>query len=168
MTRMTTATLTVGPRTLSPWGDRAWRVALVAQHVTGGGSDYWIVTPTQPAQHPARPDVLLIEQPDDESAIDSVLMLLAVHLGDENVEGYLMDTANIELVDGVRVVAPFWDVSPAETRRFLSSKMAASVRLGLTVMDEHGVVTDELVSGLRSLGFDVDVFSLTSSSVSAG
>ena len=141
---------------------------MTAQHVTGGGSDYWIVTPTHPAQHPVRPDTLVIEQPDLESTIDSVLMLLAVHVGDENVEGYLLDTANIDLVDGVRVVAPFWDVTPTETRRFLSSRMSASVRLGLTVMDEHGVVTDELVSGLRSLGFDVDVFSVTSSSAAAG
>lgn len=167
MTRLTTATLMVGPRTLSPWGDRAWRVTLTAQHVSGGETDYWIVTPTQPAQHPVRPDELLIEQPDTENAIDSILMLMSAHVGDEHVEGYLLDTANIELEDGVRVVAPFWDVSAPETRKFLSSKLSASVRLGLTVMCEQSVVTDELVEGLRQLGFDVDVFGVTSSSAAA-
>lgn len=167
MTRQTTAILTAGPRQVGAWADRAWRLALTSQLVSGGSSDYWIATPTAPALHPVEPAELLVEQPGREFLVDSIIMMLAAHLGDATVEGYLIDSGNIALDDTTRTIAPFWDVSAPSTRMYLARRMSEVVRVGITVLDEFSPVTDEVIDELRSLGFDVDVFGLVSSSLVA-
>ena len=165
MTRPTTALLSAGPRTAGAWGDRAWRVALTAQLVSGGSADYWIVTPTVPALHSVEPAELPIEQPGAEFVVDSILLMLAAHLGDSAVEGYLLDSGNISLEGETRVIAPYWDVSAPSTAGYLAGRMSELVRIGITVLDELSPASDEVVDVLRQLGFDVDVFGLVSTSV---
>ena len=167
MSRISTAMLTVGPKTLAPWGDRAWRVSLVAQLVEGASSPYWIVSPTQPAEHAVVPDSISVELPGSGFLIESIVMLLAAHLGDQHVEGYLMDTENIQMVQGSRHIAPYYDVSPASTFAYLTRRLSDSLRLSITVLDEFSMVDGEVVRGLRNAGFDVDVFGLISSGVDA-
>ena len=169
MSKVSTVLLSAGPRSIGPWGDRDWRVALSAQLVEGGSVAYWLAAPTEPALHPAAPNALAIETPEHYVVVDSILMLLATHLGDENVEGYLLDTHNVTLVDGMRVVAPFWDITAAESLKFLVSRLTESVRLAFTILDEVRLVDDDVIQTLRVLGFDVEVYSLSSSSaISSG
>jgi hypothetical protein len=149
----------VGPRSISPWGDRAWRVAFTAQLVVGGSSAYWIVTATEPASHPSRPNEISIAAPTAENVLDSVILLLAAHAGGDDVERCLVESHNIEVSDQVRVIAPFWDLAP-EVTAFLSSRLTPAIRLGVTFLDQPELFTPEVVDGLRSLGFDVDVFGL--------
>lgn len=169
MSKVSTALLTVGPRSISPWGDRAWRVSLTAQLVEGGSSAHWLVTPTEPAEYRLSSSSLVVPAPENDEVVDSVLMLLASHLGDSAVEGYLVDTHNLEVLDGVRSLATFWDVSPSETTRFIVEKLSNRVRLGFTVLDDSSLVTGGVIETLRGYGFDVDVFHLLSSSkIAAG
>ena len=162
MSKQTTALLTVGPKTIAPWGDRAWRITLTAQLVAANSGDYWIVTPTQPPLNEVKPAELTVEVPHDESLVESVIMLLAAHVGDEDTEACLTETHNIELVNGVRQIAPFWDISDASTLRYLVGRLSEQVRIGLTVLDEMSLVTETSITQLRDLGFDVDVFVLSS------
>jgi hypothetical protein len=158
MSKQTTALLTVGPKSIAPWGDRAWRIALTAQLVSANSGDYWIVTPTEPANHVVVPAEVLVEMPHRDSLIESILMLLAAHLGDEDVEACLIDTHNIEVTEGVRTVAPYWDVSDKRTFEYLTVRLSQLVRLGVTVLDEMSLVSPDVIADLRLLGFDVDVF----------
>lgn len=162
MSKQSTVLLTAGPRTIAPWGDRVWRVSLTAQLVAANSGDYWIVSPTQPAEFPVANEVINVEVPSSEAVVESVLMLLSAHLGDSAVEGYLLDTGNVETVDGKRVVAPFWDVSAPETMRYLARKLSETVRLGFTFLDGESLVDHSTIATLRSFGFDVDVFALES------
>jgi hypothetical protein len=161
MSRQSTALLTIGPRTLSPWGDRAWRVAATAQLVEGS-SAYWIVTSTVPAQHLVRPYEIEVPVPHAEAVIDSVLFLLASHFGDEVVENYLVETHDLSLKGDIRELAPFYELADT-TRDFLANKMAGVVRLGFTRLDDLSLVNDEVITGLLRYGFDVEVYALTSS-----
>jgi ribosomal protein S8 len=162
MSKQTTALLTVGPRSIAPWGDRQWRVAIHAQLVSANSGDYWLVSPTEPAEHPVKSNVVGVEMPSSESVIESILMLLSAYLGDANVEGYLRETANIELVGRERVIAPYFDVSAPETMMYLAARMSDAVRLGITVLDEMSLVDADVIATLRSWGFDVDVYTLDS------
>ena len=162
MTRQTTALLTVGPRTLAPWNDRVWRVAGTAQLVEGS-APYWLVTPTQPAEHEVTTETILVEVPHADAVVWSVLMVVAAWFGGSEVEAVLTEGQNltVDAVTGAREVAPYWELADT-TVTTLASKLSAQVRLGLTLMDDLSLVDDDVVEGLRALGFDVDVFVLGS------
>lgn len=162
MSKQTTALLTVGPRNISPWGDRLWRVSIHAQLVAANGGDYWLVSPTEPAQHPVESNVVAVEMPSSESVVESIVMLLAAHLGDEDVEACLTETHNIEVTEGVRRISPYWDVSDPRTFEYLTGRLSQLIRLGVTVLDDMSLVNSEAIADLRLLGFDVDVFVPTS------
>ena len=156
MTRQTTAMMMVGPRSVSPWGDRIWRLALSAQLVEGN-EPYWLVSVTQPANHEVKPDTVGIASPDTDNVVMSIVMLLAAHLGSGEVENFLVETHNLTLLENVREIAPFYDLSE-NTTRALVKELTSSVRLGFTLMEELSLVDAGLVGALRGLGFDVEVF----------
>jgi hypothetical protein len=160
MSRQSTALLTVGPRTIAPWGDRAWRVSGTAQLVEGS-SAYWIVTPTQPANHPATPSEVDVLVPAPDTVVESLLLLLAVHFGDDQLAEYLVEHHNLTIDDaGVRVVAPYWELA-GEVISHLARNLSQTVRLGVTLLDDISLMDDEVIDTLRGLGFDVDVFAPT-------
>lgn len=158
MSRVSTALLTVGPRSLAPWGDRAWRIAATAQLVEGS-TPYWIVSATKPAQHHVRPLEIEVPSPHADSVIESILYLLGCHFGDEEIESYLVETHNITVYeDSTRELAQFFELAD-QTREFLANRLASSVRLGFVKLDDLSLVTDEVIQKLRELGFDVEAFS---------
>ena len=157
MSKQTTSLLSVGPLTTGPFGDvEPWRVSSQSQLVEGG-IPYWLVTPTQPAEHVIGTDVLVVEFPDAKAVVASVLMLVATWHGGESVLGYLMDTENVRLDGKVRSIAPYWELSEDGVRH-LSNKLKGQVKLAFTIMDDLCLVDDEVIGALRSLGFHVDVF----------
>jgi hypothetical protein len=160
MSRVSTALLTVSPRSISPWGDRSWRVCGSAQLVENSRA-YWLVSPTLPAEHAVAPDVVQIEAPEASAVVDSVLMMLAAWFGDEEVEGYLLETHNIDLVDNRREIQKFWELSDS-TVQYLAGRLSNSLRLGVTVLEEFSLMNESVIAALRGLGFDVDVFVLES------
>jgi len=162
MPSFTTSLITAGPKSIAPWGDRKWRIALSAQYVSGSSSDYWLVTPTNPANHAVDGYALTVPQPDHEGVLDSLIYMLAIHLGDDDLEGYLFDHHNIEVADGLRVPVDFWELTES-TRQHLGSRLASQFRLAVTVMDEICPVDPAVVRDLRALGFDVDVYTLLES-----
>jgi hypothetical protein len=102
-------------------------------------------------------DSVTIEQPDKEFVLDSALMVLGAWFGGDRVADYLVETHNLEVRSEVRTIAPYWDFSES-TREFIAAEMNQYVRLGVTVLDDLSLVSSEVISGLRSLGFDVTVF----------
>lgn len=160
MSRQSTTLMAIGPRTVSPWGDRAWRVAATAQLVEGSNA-YWIVTPTVPAQNVVKPADVCVTAPYAEAVLDSVLFLLGGHFGDVDVEAYLEETHNLHVNDGTRELAPFYELAET-TRDFLAVKMARLVRLGFTRLDDLSLVSDDVIAALLRYGFDVEVYDLTS------
>ena len=157
MSKQTTALLSVGPLTTGPFGDvEPWRVSSQSQLVEGG-IPYWLVTPTQPAEHVIGTDVIVVEFPDANAVVASVLMLVATWHGGEGVLGYLMDTENVTMGGNVRSIAPYWELSEDGVRH-LSNKLKGQVKLAFTIMDDMCLVDDEVIGTLRSLGFHVDVF----------
>jgi hypothetical protein len=160
MSRQSTSLLTIGPRSLSPWGDRVWRVAATAQLVEGS-SAYWIVTSTVPAQHSVAPDEVEVPAPHADAVVDSVLFLLACHFGDEFTETYLVEAHNLVLKGVTRELAPFYELADT-TREFIANKMSGLVRLAFTRLDDLSLVNDEVVAALLRYGFDVEVYDLTS------
>jgi hypothetical protein len=159
MSRSTTVLLTLGPRTVGSWADRAYRVSHTAQLVEGGSSAYWLVTPTSPAEHAVTPSVIRIETPEPSDVVNATIMLAGIHVGNGMAEGILLETHNVELVDGVRKVAEFWEVEP-RTEANLAKILAPNIRLSFTLLDEMNLVTEEVTERLISYGFDVEVFSL--------
>jgi hypothetical protein len=122
-----------------------------------GSTPYWIVTPTLPASHSATPAEVEVVVPHSEAVVASVLMFLAAHFGDEDVEAYLVETHNVTLRDGVREIAPYYELAD-ETVRFLADHLSRTLRLAVTLLDDFSLVDDDVVAELRALGFDVDVF----------
>lgn len=162
MSRQTTALLFIAPRSISPWGDRVWRVAATAQLVEGS-SAYWIVTPTLPVQHSVTPAEVSVPAPFTEAVVESVLFLLAAYFGDDEVKNYLVETHNVSLKGGTRELAPFYELADT-TRDYLARKMATVVRLGFTRLDDLSLVNDEVITALLRYGFDVEVYDLASGS----
>lgn len=163
MTRQTTALMMVGPRSVTSWEDRLWRLSLCAQAVEGGEA-YWLVSVTEPANYEVRPNTVGIASPDTNSVMMSIFMLLAAHVGGREVENLLVETYNLTLVENVREIAPFYDLSETTTQA-LVQHLTTQVRLGFTLMDEISLVDDCLIAALREVGFDVDVFSLLGASL---
>jgi hypothetical protein len=157
MSKQTTVSLSVGPLTTGFFGDTSpWRISSQSQLVEGG-IPYWLVTPTQPVEHAVGTDVLVVEFPDANAVVASVLMMVATWHGGEGVLGYLMDTENVTMDEGVRDVAPYWELSD-EGVRYLSNKLKDQVKLAFTIMDDMCLVDDEVLGTLRGLGFHVDLF----------
>ena len=160
MTRLSTALLTVAPLSTGPWGDRLWRVALTAELVEGGSAAYWLIHRSEPAEHLVATAEVLITAPHTTGVVEALVLSVAAHLGDGQTEGILLDSHNIEVLDGIRHVAPYWELTDS-TRQVLVERLSSSVRLGLIVLDELTLATAEVVARLRSIGFDVDVFTLS-------
>ena len=156
MSRQSTALLTIGPRSIAPWGDRVWRVSGTAQLVEGS-TPYWIVTPTAPASHPASPAEVEVVVPHPEAVVDSVLMFLGAHFGDEHVEAYLVETHNLTVRDGVREIAPCYELAEA-TVQFLADHLSKTIRLGVTRLDDVSLLDGRALASLRELGFDLEVY----------
>lgn len=161
MTRQTTVLLSLSPRNSGMWGESIYRLSHAAQLVEGGSSAYWLVSPTQPAQHLVSADSLVIEAPDSECVVSSVLFLTALHLGDEHVEGLLVDTHNLQIdsqnTTPVRQVAEFWEIE-SRVGEQLARMLAPHVRLAVTVLDEMNIFSNDVVSRLRAFGFEIEVF----------
>jgi hypothetical protein len=163
MTRLSTALLTIGPKSIAPWGDRAWKVTATAQLVEGS-TPYWIVTPTKPARHLVLPEEIEVSSPHVDSVVDSILFLLASHFGEESVENNLAETHNIRVGEGgVRELARFFELSD-HSRGFLAKQMSQQVRLGLTQLDDLSLMNDAVIERLSLFGFDVEVFGPKASS----
>jgi hypothetical protein len=123
-----------------------------------GSTPYWIVTPTQPAEYTAMPSEIGVEAPYTEAVVESVLLLLSLHFGDDDLAAYLAEHHNLTVdAEGSRTLAPYPELADevaAEVARRLSSRL----RLGFTFLDDDCLVDDEVVACLRDLGFTVDVF----------
>ena len=159
MSRLTTALLVAGPRSVGPWDDRIWRIALHASLVEGGSAAYWIPTPETPPLHIVSPSEVVIEDPDVDGLLDTTLLMLASQLGGEQVEAFLIETHNMTLENGVRRIAKFWELLP-DTRDALAGMLSSSVRLGVTIFDDLTLFNDQVVLALRDYGFDLDTFSI--------
>jgi hypothetical protein len=157
MTRVSTALLTISPRRLGPWVDEGWRVSGSAQ-IVEGSIPYWIVTPTQPAQHQVSPDEIEVAAPKDACVVESILFLLASHFGGDVVEKYLVETHNISVgQDGTRELARFYEVVD-DAKDFLARHLCEVIRLGITRLDETSLVNDAVIGAMRDLGFDLAIF----------
>lgn len=160
--KQSTALLFVGPKSVAPWNDRVWRIAATAQLVEGS-VPYWIVTPTEPTQHPVTSSGIEVVSPHTEAVVDSLLVLLGAHFGDDEVEGRMVESHNLNVQDGVREIAPFYELASA-TRAAIASRLCLSVRLGLTRLDDFTLMDDSVIKSLREIGFDLDLFSRESES----
>jgi hypothetical protein len=157
MTRVSTALLTIGPRLVGSYGERAWRISGSAQ-IVEGSTPYWITTPTQPSQYQVSPSEIEVAAPQDDCVIESILFLLASHFGGEAVENYLLETHNISLGEnGTRQLARFYELVD-ETKYFLARNLCETLRLGVIRLDDSSLVNDGVIGALRDLGFDVEVF----------
>lgn len=162
---MSTALLTAGPRYTGAFADRAWRIAVCAQLVEGSDPAYWMVSPTEPALHLVSPELVEVDVPYSEAVVDSVIMLLATHLGDENIEGLLLDSHLVSVEESVRKIARYWAPLADDVRSNLAGILSRTIRVGFTLLDDMSLVDELVIEQLRQLGFDVDVFSLSSSSL---
>lgn len=160
MSRLSTSLLSIGPKTVAPWGDRHWRISATAQLVEGS-VPYWIVTPTEPSQHQVMSSHIEVASPHPEAVVDSILVLLGAHFGDHEVEGRLVESHNLTVQNGVREIASFYELA-SDSRAAIASSLCLSVRLGLTRLDDLSLVNDEVVAALLRYGFDVEVYDLTS------
>jgi hypothetical protein len=157
MTKQTTAQMTIGPLATGAFGDvQPWRISSQSQLVEGS-VPYWLVTPTQPAEHTVTNEAVFIELPDAEFVVHSVLMVAAAWHGGESLLGYLIDTENILMDGDKRAIAPYWELAD-QTVKQIVQKLALQVKLGFTIMDEMSLINEEVIATLRSLGFHVDVF----------
>jgi hypothetical protein len=157
MTAQTTAIVLASPRFVGPWGDEAWRVSLTLQLVEGGSRAYWLSSPLEPAEHPARPDGVVIEVPTEDGVLDAMLASIAIHLGGSAVQRRLLESHNLEVVDGVRVLAPYWDFSELDWD-VIDADLARDLRLGIVVLDGLTLMTEGVVKGARTHGFEVELF----------
>jgi hypothetical protein len=162
VSRQSTAVLTISPLASYPWGDRIWRIAATAQLVEGS-SPYWIVTPTEPPAQMCRQSEIEVATAETESVIDSILMLVAAHFGDEQMLDRLVESHNITIHDGFREIAPYYEVAEPSRSR-LAKRLAGFIRLGITSLEDQSLVDANVILGLRNLGFDVEVFLRESSS----
>ena len=157
MTRSTTATISVSPKHVGIWADQdLWRIAGLGQ-IVEGNTPYWIVTPTQPAQYAVADKAVSIETPDPEIVLDSILIWLSVWFGGEVEEARLLESHNIAIDGGQRLLAPNWELADS-TKANLAKGMAQKVRLAVTILDDTSLVNEQVVEGLRNFGFDVAVF----------
>jgi hypothetical protein len=159
MTRQSTALLTIGPKYVGAWADtNRWIVSGSAQLVEGN-IPYWLVTPTEPAQYKVTPSEVTIDVPHAEVVVQSILMVVACWVAQDDVLRLLEETHNVELIGAERRIAPYFDLSD-ETVEMLARKLSDVVRLGFTLLDADCLVDADVISRLRKLGFAVDVFTL--------
>jgi hypothetical protein len=149
--------MAVSPSSIAPWGDRSYRLSHTAQLVEGGSAAYWLTSPVLPPQYLVDPDVIQIESPSPDFTLDSIILWLALNVGNEVVERILTESHNIEIDNKVRKLAPYWEISE-QTRKSLAAQMSGEVRLAFTVLDELNLLTEDVWSGLRDSGFDFEVF----------
>jgi hypothetical protein len=128
-----------------------------------GSAPYWIVTPTQPAQHLVTPGEIEVSAPNTESVVESILFMLAAHFGDAEVENFLVESHNISLgPNSARELARFYELVN-DGQDFLARAMSESLRIGVVQLDDLSLVNEDVISRLREMGFDVDTFSQSSS-----
>jgi hypothetical protein len=148
--------MSVSPRSISPWGDRVWRISATAQLVEGS-KPYWIVSPTLPAKHSVVSAEIEVVAPVAEAVVDSILFLLASHFGDERLADHLVESHNLTVTSEGRELAPFYELSET-SRRVVAERLANDIRLGFVLLDDLSLVGSEVIASLRGWGFDVDTF----------
>jgi hypothetical protein len=103
-----------------------------------------------------------VEVPYTEAVVESILLLLALHFGDDDLADYLVEHHNLTIdEDGVRLLAPYPELADDVTQ-FVASRLSASLRLGFTYLDDLCLVSEDVISVLRDdLNFSVSVFAPT-------
>lgn len=109
--------------------------------------------------HPVSNSAIEVVTPYSESVVDSILVFLGAHFGNDEVENLMSESHNMTVEYGVREVAAFYELA-IDTRNRIASSLSQSLRLGFTRLDEFSLVDNAVLESLREMGFDIDVFTL--------
>jgi len=159
MSRVSTAFVMIAGASVGPWsGDNGWRVGATAQLVEGGGGgSYWETSPSGHQSDGTAPESLVINSLDPRVVAQSLVLLLATTVWNEEVQQALLGTTNVETFEGRRMVANPWKLTAAMTQK-LSAALVPEIRLGIVRLDDDCSLDAEAVAHLRTLGFTVDEF----------
>jgi hypothetical protein len=157
MTRQTTAAFIMSPKTIGPWGDRAWRIRDVYELVEGGSTSYLLLNGHSGTESVLTTDSLSIHYPSPDALFEALIALLSLNAGSQRCIGLLAESHN--LVDGA--LAPCWDLAD-DVLASLSKELSSLFRIGVILLDDFSMADADFVEIVRSHNFDVDTFAPTS------
>lgn len=155
MTTSSSAVMFISPKGVGPFYSPGWRLGSVSELAEGGNNGpFWIIRePEAPA-----PLYLPLVDLDDDRVLGSIALVLAATTQDPNLEGLLQDTHNLSFSNGSKSFAPFWDLSERDVDRIFQA-LRNRVRLGVTVLEEQSLLTEQVIFKLRQSGMEVAHFS---------
>lgn len=154
MTTTSSAALFTSAKGFGPFYAPGWRLGTIAELAEGGtNGPFWIIREPESSE----PLYLPLVDLDVERMVSSIALLLAATTQDFNLEGLLIDTHNLDIANGTRSFAPFWDLSEQDVDRIFRT-LSQRIRLGLTILEEQSLLTDAVIAALRSKGMEVDPF----------
>ena len=154
MTTTSSAALFTSAKGFGPFYAPGWRLGTVAELAEGGtNGPFWVIREPESSA----PLYLPLVELDVERMVSSIALLLAGTTQDLNLEGLLIDTHNLNIANGTKSFAPFWDLSEQDVDRIFRT-LSQRVRLGFTILEEHSLLTDPVIDTLNSKGMEVELF----------
>lgn len=154
MTKVTTATILAGPKSVGSFGDEdSWRIGLTCQVVDGGSNGPFLLC-NMPGR---REQVIPWRGLTTESGVSAVLFALCIYYGDEGMLGLLEDTHNVIAEGGELRIAPFYEFSP-EVATILFSRISEIVKIALIPLADDSSLTQEIVEYLALSGIKITSF----------
>ena len=157
MSRFTSALVFVSPLGVGPFFSDEWRVSWCANLVEGStGGPYWLPVPSH--EDHLKIESMLIDSIESELVVDSLILLLGATFGGESLNWLLRESQNLVFPDDGRpYLAPYWDLAE-DVRNCCVKDLSGRIKIGVTALDEHTLLSAEAVRLLRGFGFTVNTF----------
>jgi hypothetical protein len=153
VTTASTAFVMVGPSGVGSFHDRLWRVSPnSSQLVEGGTSGPYFLLGSGDDEF-----IFAVEDFGLDNVVSSVVLLIALLVGEEKTIDMLRATENLIPTDRGERVAPCWELAD-EVIRFLVDKLGPICRVGVVRLDRDSIFTADVVDRLRSLGLDIATY----------
>ena len=157
MSKFSSSLLFVGPSGVGPFHSPDWRVSWCVNLVEGGSNGpFWLPLPSFEDQRVV--ELMMIDGHDAQLVAESLVLLLAVVFGSENLLGLLEETHNFSQTDDRTFkMAPFWELAH-DVRVKCVSDLKGRLRVGVVQLDAGSIFDSEVVGLLESWGLRVEAF----------
>lgn len=160
MTKQSTAALFISPKYIGPWGDHGWRLSDVYELVEGGSTSYLLRNGFCVAADLSPSPTQAIWHPSAQPLFECLVAMMCASIQSERILAILDESHNL-VRNPLPGLAPYWEFSEQVLEQ-LCIELSAQVRLGLVSLDETSMAREAFVALARAHGFEVEVFSATS------
>lgn len=127
------------------------------QLVEGSSSGPFLLTSASALSDQQPAEALFINGLEASAVADAVLLVLSAHVGDNDLQLDLLASQILTPENGKRVFSETWSLA-SPIREACIASVRESARLGVVILEENSVFSDEVVGLMRDWKIQIEVY----------